>query len=485
VPADHSARATETPVVSRPGPGPLRKQLWFWVLIGLSAGVLFGLVAPEQATKAKWLADAFLQLVKTIAAPVIFVTVVIGIASLGNLARAGALAVRALGYFFVATTVALVLGLLAGNIVKPGEGLAIAPSDAGHAAAQESIKAAGDANETGLVGFILNDLVPTSFVQPFVENEILRVLFLAILTAVAISGLEATVRVGIVKTFETAAKVVFGMIKYVMWAAPLGAFGGMAFTVASFGGGALKNLAELMVTFWATSAIFVFVVLGALCRWYGFSLLKFIRLIKDEILIVLGTSSSETVLPRLLAKYASAGAHPSVVGVVLPAGYSFNLDGTAIYLTLGALFIVQATGESLPLVQQLALVGLMMLTSKGAAGITGAGLVALTASLQTFGGEFFTPASIAIGLSLVVGIDRIMSEGRALTNVISNGVATIVVAKMMGEMNEERFKAVLDDPGLADPDHPDLVYEAEIAEDLRREAEAAAGAEAAPPPALV
>ena len=190
-------------------------------------------------------------------------------------------------------------------------------------------------------------------------------LFLAILTAVAISGLETTVRVGIVKAFEAAAKVVFGMIKYVMWAAPLGAFGGMAFTVASFGGGALRNLAELMVTFWATSAIFVFVILGGLCRWYGFSLLKFIRLIKDEILIVLGTSSSETVLPRLLAKYASAGAHPSVVGVVLPAGYSFNLDGTAIYLTLGALFIVQATGESLPLVQQRALVGLTMLDLQG------------------------------------------------------------------------------------------------------------------------
>ena len=189
-------------------------------------------------------------------------------------------------------------------------------------------------------------------------------------------------------------------------------------------------------------------------------------------LIVLGTSSSETVLPRLLAKYASAGAHPRVVGVVLPAGYSFNLDGTAIYLTLGALFIVQATGETLPLTQQLALVGLMMLTSKGAAGITGAGLVALTASLQTFGGDFFTAQSIAIGLSLVVGIDRIMSEGRALTNVISNGVATIVVAKMMGELNEERFKAVLNDPSLADPDHPDVVYEAEIEEALRREAEA-------------
>jgi len=464
--------AAETSVAGRSGAGPLRKQLWFWVLIGLTLGVIYGLVAPDEATKAKWLADAFLQLVKTIAAPVIFVTVVIGIASLGDLARAGALALRALGYFFAATTVALVLGLIAGNIVKPGAGLAAAPSDAALEAAKAPLAEAGDANATGLVGFILNDLLPTSFVQPFVENEILRVLFLAVLTAIAISGLEVTLRRGIVHTFEAIAKIVFGMIKYIMWAAPFGAFGGMAYTVANFGSDALGNLAELMVTFWATAAFFVFVVLGGVCRAYGFSLLKFIRLIKDEMLIVLGTSSSETVLPRLLAKYASAGAHPRVVGVVLPAGYSFNLDGTAIYLTLGALFIVQATGETLPLTQQLALVGLMMLTSKGAAGITGAGLVALTASLQTFGGDFFTAQSIAIGLSLVVGIDRIMSEGRALTNVISNGVATIVVAKMMGELNEERFKAVLNDPGLADPDHPDAVYEAEIEEALRREAEA-------------
>jgi aerobic C4-dicarboxylate transport protein len=337
--------APETPVAGRSGQGPLRKQLWFWVLIGLTGGVIFGLVAPDEATKAKWLADAFLQLVKTIAAPVIFVTLVIGIASLGNLARAGALAVRALGYFFAATAVALLLGLIAGNVVKPGAGLAVAPSDAGLEAAKEPIAEAGDANETGLVGFVLDDLLPTSFAQPFVENEILRVLFLAVLTAIAISGLQATLRQGIVHTFEAVAKIVFGMIKYIMWAAPFGAFGGMAFTVANFGGDALKNLATLMITFWATSAFFVFIVLGALCRAFGFSLLKFIRLIKDEMLIVLGTSSSETVLPRLLAKYASAGAHPRVVGVVLPAGYSFNLDGTAIYLTLGALFTSRRPGR--------------------------------------------------------------------------------------------------------------------------------------------
>jgi aerobic C4-dicarboxylate transport protein len=201
---------------------------------------------------------------------------------------------------------------------------------------------------------------------------------------------------------------------------------------------------------------------------FGFNIFKLIRLIKDELLIVVGTSSSETVLPRLLTKFESAGASPQVTGVVLPAGYSFNLDGTAIYLTLGALFIVQATGTDLPLGEQLALTALMILTSKGAAGITGAGLVALTASLQTFGGDFFTAESIAIGISLVVGIDRIMSEGRALTNVIGNSVSTFVIAKMMGELHEERFQQVLNNPSLADPDHPDAEYEAEIEEELRR-----------------
>jgi aerobic C4-dicarboxylate transport protein len=469
------------PARAGPGHGPLYKQLWFWVVIAIIAGVIVGLTAEGPAREAKWLADAFLQLVKTIAAPVIFLTVVIGIASLGDLARAGALAVRALGYFFIATTVALVLGLIAGNLVKPGAGLQVAPSAEDREAAQEPIAEAGQ-TETGFVGFVLDDLLPTSFVQPFVENEILRVLFLAVLTAFAISALPTSLRVGVVHAFETAAKIVFGIIKFIMWAAPLGAFGGMAFTVANFGGEALENLAKLMITFWVTAAIFVFVLLNVVARVFGFSLLKFIRLIKDEILIVLGTSSSETVLPRLLAKFESAGASPQVVGVVLPAGYSFNLDGTAIYLTLGALFIVQATGENLPLAQQIALVGLMILTSKGAAGITGAGLVALTASLQTFGGDFFTPESIAIGISLVVGIDRIMSEGRALTNVISNGVATIVIAKMMGEVHEERFQACLNDPSLADPDHPDAEWEAEIEEHLRERAEPEPAVPGAPAP---
>ena len=257
------------------------------------------------------------------------------------------------------------------------------------------------------------------------ENEILRVLVLALLTAAAISGLPEKRRARASSACSRwSSQIVFRVIRMIMWAAPLGAFGGMAYTVAKFGGDIAGNLVLLMVTFWLTCATFIFVILGAVSRWAGFSIFKLIRLIKDELLIIVGTSSSETVLPRLLAKLESAGASRQVVGVVLPTGYSFNLDGTCIYLTLGALFIVQAPGRTCADRQQIALAGLMILTSKGAAGITGAGLVTLTASLQAFGGEFFSPESIAVGIALVVGIDRIMSEGRALTNAIGNAAAT-------------------------------------------------------------
>jgi aerobic C4-dicarboxylate transport protein len=382
---------------------------------------------------------------------VIFLTVVVGIASLGDMAKAGGLAARALGYFFCATVVALGLGLLAGNLIRPGDGFAGMPSADAAETAQEKIAEAGDAGH-GLVGFITNDLLPTSFVQPFVENEVLKVLVLAVLVAASLTALAPAVRARVVGGFEVASQIVFGVIRLIMWTAPLGAFGGMAFTVAQFGGGALQQLALLLATFWGTAALFVFGVLGLVARLSGFSILKFIRLLKDELLIILGTSSSETVLPRMLVKLERAGASRRSVGVVLPTGYSFNLDGTCIYLTLGALLIVQAAGQDMALGEQLALAALMVLTSKGAAGITGAGLVTLTASLQAFGGTFFSPESIAIGIALVVGIDRVMSEGRALTNCIGNGVATMVIARWQGELDEDRFRAALEDPSLADPE---------------------------------
>ena len=442
-----SATATAAPEGARPR-RRLVAQLWFWVLVAIAAGIAFGLIAPDTAKKAKWLADAFIQLIKTVTGPVIFVTVIIGIASLGNLARAGGLALRALGYFLCATIVALALGLLAANIVKPGAGFHGSVSAAGREAAKKSISEAGQ--DSGVVPFITGHLLPTSFVQPFVDNEILQILVLAILTAAAISMLPTVQRERIVGGFESASRVIFGIIRLIMWAAPLGAFGGMAFTVAQFGGASLSSLALLMVTFWGTCAVFVFGVLGLVARASGFSIFKLIRLIKDELLIILGTSSSETVLPRLLAKLEAAGASRQTVGVVIPTGYSFNLDGTCIYLTLGAMFIIQASGQSMSVGQQIALAGLMVLTSKGAAGITGAGLVTLTASLQAFGGQFFSAESIAVGIALVVGIDRIMSEGRALTNAIGNSTATMVIAKWQGERDEERFHAALEEPSIVD-----------------------------------
>ena len=259
-------------------------QLWFWVVVAIGAGALFGLVAPDAAKEAKWLADAFLQLVKTITAPVIFLTVVIGIASLGDMTKAGGLALRALAYFFGATVVALGLGLLAGNLIGPGRGFDGGPTATAAEAAKEKIAEAGEAGH-GLVGFITDSLLPTSFVQPFVENEVLKVLVLAILTAAAISALAPELRTRVVGGFEVASKIVFGVIRLVMWAAPFGAFGGMAFTVSNFGGGALRNLGLLLVTFWATAALFVFVVLGVVARLNGFSILKLIRMIKEELLI--------------------------------------------------------------------------------------------------------------------------------------------------------------------------------------------------------
>ena len=427
--------------------GRVWSQLWFWVIVAIAAGIVVGLTAPGFAKDLKWLADAFIQLIKMVTAPVIFCTVVVGIASLGNLARAGGLAARALAYFLLMTVVALALGLIVVNVVQPGAGFPMGAVDAADAAkAAESVATAGQ--ESGAVAFITDSLLPTSVFGPFVENEILRVLVLALLTAVATSMLAPALRQRVVGGIDLIAKVIFGIIRIIMYVAPVAAFGGMAYTVAQFGGETLANLGLLMIAFWATCAFFVVVVLGAVCAISGFNVLKLIRMIKDELLIIVGTSSSETVLPRLLAKLEAAGASRSVVSMVLPTGYSFNLDGTCIYLTMAALFIAQAGGADLPIGVQIALVALMVLTSKGAAGVTGAGLVTLAASLTAFGGEFFPPAAVAVGIALIVGIDRVMSEGRALTNAIGNAVAVMVVAGWTGNRDDERFRAVLDDPSM-------------------------------------
>ncbi|KAA1030727.1 cation:dicarboxylase symporter family transporter [Pseudonocardia sp. EV170527-09] len=425
-------------------------QLWFWVLVGIASGIAVGFLAPGFAGELKWLADTFVQMIKVIIGPVIFCTVIVGIASLGNLARAGGLAARAMGYFLIMTVIALTLGLIAGNVFQPGAGFE------GHPSAAELTRAEGQfetgAQESGVIPFIQDSLLPKSFFGPFVDNSVLQVLVLAILAACAISSLNPALRSRLVGGIEGIAQVIFGIIKIIMWAAPVAAFGGMAYTVGQMGGASLLNLLKLMLVFYGTCLFFIVVVLGAVSWMAGINIFKVVRLIKDELLIILGTSSSESVLPRFLTKLQSAGASKQTVGMVIPTGYSFNLDGTCIYLTLGALFIIQAGNEYLPIGAQIALAVLMVLTSKGAAGVTGAGLVTLAASLQAFGGEFFTPEAIVVGLALIVGIDRMMSEGRALTNAIGNVVATFVVARWNGELDRERLAAVLDDPKLVEAD---------------------------------
>ncbi|PVZ08535.1 cation:dicarboxylate symporter family transporter [Actinomycetospora cinnamomea] len=463
------ARSAPEPQGGSPGRGRVWTQLWFWVVVGIAAGVVVGLAAPSFAADLKFLPDIFIQLIKMITAPVIFCTVIVGIASIGSLAAAGGIAVRALAYFLLMTLVALGLGLLVVNIVQPGAGFPPIPPDP-ETLAEAQADVAGGADEGGAIGFIENTLLPDSFVGPFVENEILRVLVLAILVAAATSMLAPSLRRRVVGGIDLFAKVIFGMIRLIMFLAPIAAFGGIAYTVGALGGESLGNLLALMLTFWGTCALFVVVVLGAVAAFSGFNVFKMIRMIKDEILIIVGTSSSETVLPRLLAKLESAGASRSTVSMVLPTGYSFNLDGTCIYLTMAALFIAQAGGQDLPWAVQLGLVALMLLTSKGAAGVSGAGLVTLAASLQAFGGEFYTTESIAIGIAIIAGIDRIMSEGRALTNVIGNAVAVMVVAGWCGERDDARFQAALDDPSLV-RDAIEQEYHGSVENDLDDDAE--------------
>ncbi|MEU6643503.1 cation:dicarboxylase symporter family transporter [Saccharomonospora sp. NPDC046836] len=422
-------------------------QLWFWVVLGLVGGAVVGLVAPEFGSQMKFLPDIFIQLVKTVTAPVIFCTVIVGIASIGSLAAAGGIATRALGYFLLMTVIALGLGLAAVNLVQPGAGFpAIPPDPAALDTARASL--ADGPEDGGVVDFVKNVLLPESFFGPFVGNEILRVLVLTLLVAVATSMLAPPLRRRVVGGIDLMGKVVFGIIRLIMFMAPLAAFGGIAYTVGELGGASLANLVALMATFWGSCLVFVVVVLGAVCALSGFNIFKLLRMIKDELLIVVGTSSSETVLPRLLAKLEAAGASRSTVSVVLPTGYSFNLDGSCIYLTMAAIFIAQAGGQDLPWGVQIALLGLMLLTSKGQAGVSGAGLITLAASLQAFGGEFYTTEAIAIGIAIIAGIDRIMSEGRSLTNVIGNTVATMVVAGWCGQRDDERFHAALNDPSL-------------------------------------
>ena len=428
-----TAPATDRTTLTAPLPRPFYAQLYVQVLTAIALGIGLGHFYPATGEAMKPLGDGFIKLIKMIIAPIIFVTVVHGIAAMSDMKKVGRVGLKALIYFEIVTTLALAVGLIVANLVQPGAGMNI---DAATIDNKDITNFVTQSKDQGTIQFLL-DIIPKTLVGAFAEGNILQVLLIALLFAFGLQAL-GTRGEPLLNIIEHVAQVLFKIVGYIMRLAPIGAFGAMAFTIGKYGLGSLKSLAWLMASFYLTCFLFIFGVLGLIARLYGFSILKFIRYIGDELLIVLGTSSSESVLPRMIDKMEKAGAEKSVVGLVIPTGYSFNLDGTCIYLTMAALFLAQATNTDLSIWQQLGILGVLLLTSKGAAGVTGAGFITLAATLASIG--TIPVASIAI----ILGIDRFMSEARALTNLIGNGVATIVVAKSEGALDEAQFKRVLD-----------------------------------------
>jgi aerobic C4-dicarboxylate transport protein len=405
------------------------RRLYLMVITAIVLGVVFGLVKPDTAAQMKPLGDGFIKLVKMTIAPLIFCTVVVGIAGMKSMKAVGKAGGLAILYFEIMSTVALVIGLVIVNLVKPGAGMNI---DASKLDASGVAQYTGAGHKLSTVDFLL-DIIPDTFVGAFARGELLPVLLLALLFGFALH------RAGergqpILELIERLGHVVFGIVGIIMYVAPIGAFGAMAFTIGKHGIGTLASLGALMACFYATCLVFVFGVLGLIARFSGFSIFRFVRFIRDELFIVLGTSSSESVLPRMMGKLETLGASKPIVGLVIPAGYSFNLDGTSIYLTMAAVFVAQATNTPLDLWHQLELLGILLLTSKGAAGVTGSGFIVLAATLGAVGD---VPVA---GLAVILGIDRFMSEARALTNVIGNGVATLVVARWCNELDGERLR---------------------------------------------
>ncbi|UAL13110.1 dicarboxylate/amino acid:cation symporter [Caulobacter segnis] len=409
------------------------KSIYVQVLIAIALGILVGALWPKVGVAVKPLGDGFIKLIKLVIAPVIFCTVAGGIARMGDIKAFGRVGVKALLYFEVVSTLALILGLVVGRTLRPGDGFNIDPRTLDPAIAAGYVEKAKHGE--GLVPYLLH-LIPDTFVGAFAEGNLLQVLVVAILTGFA------CVRLGdfgdkIAGVLEDTAKLFFGVIHVVVRLAPLGAFGAMGFTIGKYGVGALIQLGALVATFYVTSILFVLVVLGAIAWASGFSILRFLAYIREELLIVLGTSSSESVLPQIMEKLENAGARRSVVGLVVPTGYSFNLDGTNIYMTLATLFLAQATNTHVSLGQELALLGIAMLTSKGASGVTGAGFITLAATLAV------VPDIPIAALAVLVGVDRFMSECRALTNLVGNGVATLVIARWEGALDRDRLSRVL------------------------------------------
>lgn len=418
-------------------PPPVRKglasQLYVQVIVAIILGALLGHFWPAYGEAMKPLGDGFIKLVKMIIAPVIFLTIVTGIAGMKELGSVGRVAGKAFAYFLTFSTLALVVGLIVANVFQPGAGMNIDPATLdGGAVADYAAKA----HESTLTGFLLG-VIPTTLVSAFTDGNILQILLIAILFGIAIS-MVGEPAAPVIRFMERLSLIVFKLVSILMRAAPIGAFGAIAFTIGKYGVGSLANLGALVATFYLTSLLFVVVVLGSVARLTGFSIFKLLRYLKAELLLVLGTSSSEAALPNLIEKMERAGCEKSIVGLVVPTGYSFNLDGTNIYMTLAALFIAQATGVELTLGQELLLLGVAMLSSKGAAGVTGAGFITLAATLS------IVPTVPLAGMALILGVDRFMSECRSLTNFIGNAVATIVVARWEGGLDREKLNAALD-----------------------------------------
>ncbi|MGQ3230721.1 MAG: dicarboxylate/amino acid:cation symporter [Blastomonas fulva] len=407
-------------------------QLYLQVLVAIVAGVTLGHFAPETGAAMKPLGDVFIKLVKMVIAPVIFLTIVTGIAGMRDLASVGRVAGKAFAYFLFFSTLALIIGMIVANVVRPGDGLNIDPATLDTAKVSEFAAKAEDSSITGF----LTAIVPDTFLSSLSDGNLLQVLFVSILFGISLAMIgDRGAR--LLDLLEDASIAFFKLVGIVMKAAPVGAFGAMAFTIGEYGIGTLANLAALVAAFYLTSLLFVLVVLGLVARACGFSILKLIAYLKAELLLVLGTSSSESALPSLIEKMERAGCPKTVVGLVVPTGYSFNLDGTNIYMTLAALFIAQACNVDLSIGEQLLLLGVAMISSKGAAGVTGAGFITLAATLS------IVPSVPVAGLALILGIDRFMSECRSLTNFIGNAVATVVVSKWEGRLDKAQFDAAL------------------------------------------
>ena len=419
----------------------LYQQLYVQVLAAIAAGILLGHFWPEQGTALKPLGDAFIKLVKMIIAPVIFLTVSTGIAGMSDMQKVGRVAGKAMIYFLCFSTLALIVGLVVANVIQPGSGLHINPASLDAKAVQSY---AAKAHDASIVGFLTN-IIPDTIVGAFASGDILQVLFFSVLFGLSLAMVGERGK-PVLDILQSLSAPIFKLVSILMKAAPIGAFGAMAFTIGRYGIGSIANLAMLIGTFYLTAAIFIVVILGAVAKYNGFSIFALIRYIKEEILLVIGTSSSEAALPSLMEKMEAAGCKRSVVGLVVPTGYSFNLDGTNIYMTLAALFIAQAMDIHLPLGDQVLLLLVAMLSSKGAAGITGAGFITLAATLSV------VPTVPVAGMALILGIDRFMSECRAVTNFIGNAVATIVVARWEGELDVARLNAALHGAKVTDED---------------------------------